>query len=318
MGLTDVGWMGRRGGPRIVNNWNAWICSNWIASAVWSRTTPNDAPERWPRHWKCSTTSSRCARPTGRARRARRTGAERQVPCSTPSSCCRAAIGGVVDVFDRPVIAEQARFLPRMHLAGSWFANFGGGAPRPDVPAGVVYRYGRHIGDADVTALGAEFLQIWRRQGPRPTEWLGRTVRGLEVDDEARRALRPPARAGFTWLPHDEVMVARDAASSTSGFAVAARGGHNGLPTATTTSGRSSWCSTASRSSSMPASGPPPPTPTRRRAPCVRPSVAPEPLSPSIGSGQRPSRARASRPRAITRRWISLVPSPMIISGASR
>jgi hypothetical protein len=29
-------------------------------------------------------------------------------------------------------------------------------------------------------------------------------------------------------------------------------------------------------------------------------------------------RARASSPRAMTRRWISLVPSPMIMSGASR
>lgn len=29
-------------------------------------------------------------------------------------------------------------------------------------------------------------------------------------------------------------------------------------------------------------------------------------------------RARASRPLAMTRRWISLVPSPMTISGASR
>jgi len=28
--------------------------------------------------------------------------------------------------------------------------------------------------------------------------------------------------------------------------------------------------------------------------------------------------ARASKPRAITRRWISLVPSPISISGASR
>src|SRR4029079_17390898 len=30
------------------------------------------------------------------------------------------------------------------------------------------------------------------------------------------------------------------------------------------------------------------------------------------------SSARANNPRAITRRWISLVPSPMIINGASR
>ena len=32
----------------------------------------------------------------------------------------------------------------------------------------------------------------------------------------------------------------------------------------------------------------------------------------------RQARARASRPRAMTSRWISLVPSPMTISGASR
>ena len=46
--------------------------------------------------------------------------------------------------------------------------------------------------------------------------------------------------------------------------------------------------------------------PTTRRGDDVEEAAQPRP------------RARASRPRAITMRWISLVPSPMIMSGASR
>ena len=131
-----------------------------------------------------------------------------------------------------------------MQLAGPWFVNFGDGAPRPDVPAGVVYRFGRRIGDPSVTATGAELAQSWRRAGPAPIEALGRTIGTLQIVDEAARASATTARDPFTWLPYDEVMVARDA----SGFAVAARGGHNGAPHGRTTSAHSSSRSTASRS----------------------------------------------------------------------
>ena len=54
----------------------------------------------------------------------------------------------------------------------------------------------------------------------------------------------------------------------------------------------------------------------RRRDPRL---TGPDLRKPRRGRcGQSVARARARRPRAMTRRWISLVPSPMTISGASR
>jgi hypothetical protein len=231
MGISDVGWMGTRGGPRIVNNWNPWICSNWIAGAV---LLEDDAERRARAVAKALVVLDQylaVVPPDGSCEEGAAYWSRAAGTLFDALELLSDATRGAIDVFDHPVIAELARFLPRIHLAGPWFANFGDGSPRPDLPAGVVYRYGTRIGDASVCALGAELVDRWRREGPAdPIESLGRSVRTLEVVEEARAAPRAAARPSFIWLPGDQVMVARDAAGSTRGFALACRGGHNGAP----------------------------------------------------------------------------------------
>src|SRR4029450_4606642 len=84
------------------------------------------------------------------------------------------------------------------------------------------------IGDVSVRALGAQLLNEWGRKGPSPRESLARVVRSLAVAGEVHEEPPSGALPGFTWLPGDEVMVARESAGSASGFVLAARGGHNG------------------------------------------------------------------------------------------
>jgi len=230
MGISDVGWMGTPG-LRIVNNWNPWICSNWIAGAV---LLEPDAERRATAVAKALLVLDQYLEvvpPDGSCEEGAAYWSRAAGTLFDALELLSDATRGAVDLFDHPVIAELARFLPRIHLAGAWFANFGDGSPRPDVPAGVVYRYGRRIGDASVSALGADLVDRWRREGPAdPIESLGRTARTLEVVEEARNAPRAAALPSFVWLPGDQVMVARDVAGSTRGFALACRGGHNGAP----------------------------------------------------------------------------------------
>lgn len=231
MGLSDVGWAGNRGGPRIVNNWNPWICSNWIAGAL---LLEDDAEARARGVAKALVVLDEylgVVPPDGSCEEGAAYWSRAAGTLFDSLDLLWDATDGAIDIFDEPVIVELGRFLPRIHLAGPWFANFGDGSPRPDVPAGVVYRYGRRIGDASVCAFGAEFVERWCREGPAdPIESLGRTARTLDVVDEARRAPRAAGLPSFTWLPGDEVMVARDVAGSSEGFAIATRGGHNGSP----------------------------------------------------------------------------------------
>jgi Heparinase II/III-like protein len=228
MGLTDVGWMGRRGGPRIVNNWNPWITSNWITAAVLLEDDPDQqaadvakALRVLDQYLAVIPADGSCEEGTGYWSRAGGTVFE-------ALELLGEATGGAIDLFDHPTIRERGRFPLRMHLGGPWFVDFGDGSARPEVPAGVVYRYGCRIGDPSVTALGALLLDEWRRLEPDPLDPLARVLRALDVVDEASRVPRSSALSAFTWLPGDQVMVARDAAGTAAGVAVAARGGHNG------------------------------------------------------------------------------------------
>src|SRR5439155_6732099 len=131
MGISDVGYGGVKGGLRIINNWNPWICSNWIASAM---LVENDEERR--------------ARAVAKALRV----LDQFLAVAAPDGSCEEgtaywsraagtlfealemlsdATGGKIDVFENPVIEAQARFPVQMHLAGPWFVNFGDGSPTP-------------------------------------------------------------------------------------------------------------------------------------------------------------------------------------------
>jgi hypothetical protein len=226
MGISDVGYGGVPGGLRIINNWNPWICASWIACAVLLEDDADRTAHAVAKAVRVLDEYLEVCAPDGSCEEGTAYWSRAAASLFDALELLSDATDGAVDVFDHPTIAEQARFPQRMHLGGPWFVNFGDGSPRPDVPAGVVYRFGRCINDPTVIATGAALVRAWARAGPAPIEALSRTIRTLEIADEAARASVTALPESFTWLPHDEVMVARDA----GGFAVAARGGHNGAP----------------------------------------------------------------------------------------
>ena len=226
MGISDVGYGGVPGGLRIINNWNPWICSSWIACAVLLEDDPERRAHTVAKALRVLDQYLEVVAPDGSCEEGTAYWSRAAGSLFEALEMLSDATAGAVDVFAHPTIAEQARFPQRMQLAGPWFVNFGDGSPRPDVPAGVVYRFGRRIDDPTVTAVGTQLVEAWRRAGPAPIEALGRTIRTLEIADEASAATATVEGARYTWLPHDEVMVARDE----RGFALAARGGHNGAP----------------------------------------------------------------------------------------
>jgi hypothetical protein len=231
MGLTGVGFGGRPGANRIVNNWNPWICSNWIATAVLAEDDPDTRARSVAKALRVLDAylavlpeDGSCEEGTAYWSRAGATLFEALELVSRTT-------GGAVEVFDHPALAEVARFPARMQLGGRWFVNFGDGHVRPALPAGVVYRFGRVTADADVVALGAELLGRWEPGAESSRhDSLARTLGILDVVEEARAAPRSVGLPAFTWLPGDEVMVARETAGSTAGLTVAARARHNGTP----------------------------------------------------------------------------------------
>ncbi len=231
----DFFWMGWLGGRRV-NNWNPWICSNWltcilaIEDDVETRAedvfrvlrTVDNFIDTYPRDGGCDEGPNYW----GRA------GAS----LFENLELLYTATDGAVDVYGEPLIGEIGRFLHRAHIADSYYLNFADASALVEPEALLVHAYGSRIGDADMQAyarwladrqgIGRPGLHAQGQVSSRGSS-LGRSLMAIFALD---KVLDQPGQAPLprdVWLPDIEVMTARDAAGSQDGFYVAIKGGHN-------------------------------------------------------------------------------------------
>ncbi len=230
----DFRWMGytqHRG--RRPNNWNPWICSNWINNVL--LIEPDDTRradsiakifqvldfflDPYPRDGGCDEGPSYWNRAAGAL-----------------YDCLELlGNGAAVNMWDEPLVQEMGRFVYRAQVAGDWMVNFAD-APATVFPdPALLFRYGQAINDPDMSAMGAWAAHQQNMIAPsasddgtdRSRQSLMRALRLVfaHKDIAAADAYQPLPRD--TFLPDIEVMIARDAARSTDGFCVAAKGGNN-------------------------------------------------------------------------------------------
>lgn len=231
----DFWWMGfvdDRG--RRVNNWNPWICSNWLASVLIMEAdearrvaavtkilrTLDNFIDPYPRDGGCDEGPNYW----GRA------GAS----LFDNLELLYAATDGWIDVYAEPLVREIGRFIYRAHIAGDYYLNFADASAIVQPEALLVYRYGQRIEDAAMVSFGrwlAERQQMMETgilQGTgRVPPSLGRALPDLLVlaDAFAQPGHAPLLRD--VWLDEIEVMAARDLEGSSDGFYLAAKGGTN-------------------------------------------------------------------------------------------
>jgi hypothetical protein len=220
----DFGWMGFGNGGRRVNNWNPWINSNWLTSAlllepdterrvaavVKSMKSLDNFIDPYPKDGGCDEGPGYW----GRA------GAS-LFDCL---ELLRSATDGKIDVYDEALVQEIGRFIYRVQICDECFVNFAD-APAVTHPAdAVVYGYGKRIGDEDLQAFGA-----WLARDPDTSRRasLGRLLPGLfDFPERAAAEARQPLPRDV-WLDEIQVMVARDQGGTAEGLFLAAKGGHN-------------------------------------------------------------------------------------------
>jgi hypothetical protein len=224
----DWGWMGfakRAGRP---NNWNPWINSNVLAATLFIEPDaarrarlahkvlrsvdaflgpyPDDGScDEGPAYW-------------GRA------GAS----LFETLEVLKSASSGRIDYFSNPVVANIGRFIYRARVADTWFVDVGDSGARVAIDRGLVFRYGKAIGDPLLSAMGSsgaaeETFDLEDRS-------IGRTLFslfGAEALLDGRGAAPPLPRD--VWLPHQDMqlMAARDREGTTDGLYVAAWASHN-------------------------------------------------------------------------------------------
>lgn len=214
------------------NNWNPWISSNWLTSALLMER--DEARRLAAVHGVI-----------GSLDRFLSAYAEDGGCDEGPSYWFRAgaslfdclellysATGGRFDVYSDPQVQNVGKYIYRVHIAGDYYFNYadasvrnhsGGPAKRSggiSTSGDLVFRYGRRIRDAKLQALGASIV---RGSG----DSIGRTLPALFDLIVFRAAPQAPPLVRDAWLPGIQVMAARRREGSAEGLYLAAQGGHN-------------------------------------------------------------------------------------------
>jgi len=224
----DFGWMGFTRAE--VNNWNPWINSNWLASAL---LLERDPERRF-----------RAIRKIARSLDRFIDGIPNDGGCDEGPSywgragaslfetleLLHAATDGRIDIYREPVIRTAGRYIASAYIAGDYYVNIGDASARVEPEPELVLRYGRAVGDPTLASFGALLARRRGPYGPRDVSRYGSLARVLPAllpaPDEASV---PPAEPldGSVWLPDLQMMAARERSGSTQGLYVAAWGGHN-------------------------------------------------------------------------------------------
>jgi hypothetical protein len=221
----DFWWMGFT--RRRVNNWNPWVNSNWLTSALLLEEdkarrvetvakslrsldvfingyTPDGGCDEGPGYW-------------GRA-------AASLFDCL---ELLRRATDGAVDVYDEPLIQNMGRFIYRVHIHDHYFVNFADASAIVHPDASLVFRYGQQIGDEAMAGFGAWLAAAEKIAEEGFSNSLPRQLPALFTVDELLAAEPRQPMPRDAWLEGIQVMTARDQQGTAEGLYLAAKGGHN-------------------------------------------------------------------------------------------
>lgn len=224
----DFWWMGFSG--RTVNNWNPWICSNWLPAVL---ILENDNERRIQSIFKILRCLDNFLNPYPRDGGCdegpgywNRAGASLYDCLELLSSASK----GKIDIFDKPLIREIGKYICRVYINDRYFINFADAAAKINANPSVIFRYGKSIEDELLMGFGA-FLAKQQNTGEDYIKGsfgcLGRVLPTLfHLDELLNAEPREPLARDF-WLPELQVMGARSFEGSKDGLYVAAKGGHN-------------------------------------------------------------------------------------------
>lgn len=138
------------------------------------------------------------------------------------------ASGGQIDLFDHPLIKEMGRFIVRAHIAGDYFVPIGDCPARMNPERGLLHRYGRRTGEAELLATASHQATVADILPEK--QFFGRHIYAVfDAPEMLAHTNRPLPAPRDTWLPSEDLqlMAARSRAGSFEGLYVAAWGAHN-------------------------------------------------------------------------------------------
>ena len=220
------GFMGPNASGRPPNNWNPWVCSNWLNTAL---LLEKDEAKRTDMVYKILDVLDEFLNPY-----------PQDGGCDEGPSYWGAAAASLYDnismlnhatnnafqyVYQDEKIRNMGKFIYRVQISEDYFLNFADADPQPKMAANMIYRFGKDIEDPDMMRFGAYYREP--EDGTIGRFHYFRNLYALFIQDEYQNAPQGLPLPRDVWLPDLQVMVARDQQGTTDGLFVAAKGGHN-------------------------------------------------------------------------------------------
>ncbi|RQW04234.1 hypothetical protein EH223_07885, partial [candidate division KSB1 bacterium] len=137
------------------------------------------------------------------------------------------ATDGEITIYNEPLIGEIGRYIYRAHVADEYFINFADASAKVTLESDLAYRYGKRIGDENLSGFGAYFAARQQQQGRTFWGSIARQLPAIFNFAELTTAESKQPLLRDVWMEGNQVMAARSKQGSTEGLYLAAQGGHN-------------------------------------------------------------------------------------------
>ncbi|MDR0698161.1 MAG: heparinase II/III-family protein [Tannerella sp.] len=220
-------WMSKEPTGEPPNNWNPWICSNWITCVL---LLEKDEEQRAKMTARVLQVLDEFVNPY-----------PDDGGCSEGPGYWVAACGALYDnivlldlasnnafryVFENEKFRNMCSFVYRMQISEEYAVNFADAGPRLGIASLLTYRIGKDVGDKALMQYAA-----WYGGSTNADYVRGHYARDffqLFIQDEFRKADKALLLPQDVWFPDLQVAIARDRGGSSKGFFFAAKGGTNG------------------------------------------------------------------------------------------
>ena len=221
----DFSWMGFRGSPP--NNWNPWICSNWLTAALLVEPDEKRRIAAVRKIVRCLDNFLDGYADDGGCDEGPSYWGRAGASLFDCLELLHTATGGELNAFDQPLVHQIGLYICRAHIADEWYTNFSDAPARVSAEGDLICRFGRRLGDADMMRHGA-WAAFARGESALPGGSIGRQLPALFGLADLRKAPRAQALLRDAWMPGIGVMTARRRAGSVQGLYLAAEAGNNG------------------------------------------------------------------------------------------
>lgn len=220
------GWMTKNANGRPPNNWNPWICSNWLNTVLLLEKDDTKRTKAVARIlWVLDEFVNPYPQDGGCDEGPGYWGAAAASLYDNIAMLNLASNNAFSYVYNDEKIKNMARFIYRAQIGEKYFLNFADADPQPGMSADMIYRFGKDIDDTEMMKFGAFYRKP--EDGSIGRFHYFRNFFALFMQDEYRQAAKGLPLPANVWLPDIQVMIARDKQGSTDGLFVAAKGGHN-------------------------------------------------------------------------------------------